>query len=179
MNRRHFLSMLPLLVGGCASGAATRSRGESATWAFFNPSHVNSYPMAWIDSGTGWSNLGYDMGAILTDCSGRSGGGPLHAVELGHRVPESAQVFWRLMPRADQEPYRVDRVGPFEIAIRSQIPPEVLLAATEPRHVLQIAVSVGVVPVRLRWRLIGPRKDGQGHRQISRGGDWSPLALGE
>jgi hypothetical protein len=180
MNRRHFLSMLPLLVGGCAFDSAARPWGESASYALFSASHEKSYQMADLMIDEGFLDERYDVPALPPGAPGWNGGGLFQSGFNGHRVPERVWVSWRLMPRADQQHYNGDLVGPFEVALRSQIPEEVLLELgnpTVPRR-LEVAVSVGVLPVRVRWRLVSVSKSKE-LVPLRRGGDWRLPAPGE
>lgn len=64
-------------------------------------------------------------------------------------------------------------MGPYEIELRSRIPAEVLeavgIAAKD--MILEIAISVGVLPIQVRWQLTDFNRP---HRQqtVYRGGDW-------
>ena len=135
--------------------------------------------MARIDTRTGFLNEAHDINPLPAGAAGWSDGGPMQSRLNGHRVPEQVWVSWRLPPRADQPRFEGDKVGPFRIALRSQIPPEVLLAATKRLHIVEMALSVGVQPVRLRWRLIAPCKDDYGFCELRRGGDWRLPQPGE
>lgn len=175
MDRRFFLiSLAPVSVCACAPARTFLLRGETASYAAFNPSDQNGFEMGRLEAAD--KKLLLDerlrIPALPPGAPGWSGGGPLMFGDTGHRVPDRVKISWRLPPREGQARYKGDLVGPFELDLRSRIPDEVLGAATKHGRILQIAVSVGVVPILVRWRLIEPNPDGRGHREMSRGGDW-------
>lgn len=173
MDRRQLLiSIAPIALAACAPAASILRRGESASYALFNPSHQHSFEMGRLEDERGMLSERFNVPALPPGAPGWSGGGPLIPGDTGHRVPARVEVSWRLPPRAGQGRYKGDLVGPLELKLRSRIPKDVLSAATGRGRTLQIAVSVGVIPILVRWRLIEPNLDGRGHREMSRGGDW-------
>lgn len=175
MDRRFFLvSLSAISASSCTPARSFLLRGETASYAAFNPSHQDGFEMGRLEAADEELLLdeGLSIPALPAGASGWSGGGPLIPGDTGHRVPQKVRVSWRLPPREGQARYKGDLVGPFEPRLRSKIPDEVLRAATKRGRILQIAVSVGVVPILVRWRLIEPNPDGRGHREMSRGGDW-------
>lgn len=175
MLRRNFLiSLAPVALSACSPATTFMLRGETASYAAFNPSHESGFEMGRLEAADEELLLdeGLTIPALPPGAPGWSGGGPLMFGDTGHRVPNRVKVSWRLPPREGQGRYKGDLVGPFTLELRSKIPDEVLNAATKRGRILQIAVSVGIIPILVRWRLIEPNLDGRGHREMSRGGDW-------
>jgi hypothetical protein len=122
-------------------------------------------------------------GQVITDAlvernigrsKGWQGGGSSKFPDAGHRIPERVKLSWRELPKAGQKVYQGDLVGPFELALRSRIPQDVLAQVRGSRkYRLEMAFSVGVQPIQFRWRLIENDLDSSALAvEMRRGGDW-------
>ena len=106
---------------------------------------------------------------------GWSFGGPTWLPHTGGRIPARVRISWRLPPRDGQEMYRGDPVGPFELDINALVPANVRAAVrNSSRYQLELAFGIGLEPVTLRWRLLEWAEGMKSHREVRRGGDWTP-----
>jgi len=105
---------------------------------------------------------------------GWQGGGLRKFPDAGHRIPERVKLSWRELPKAGQKVYQGDLVGPFDLALRSRIPADVLSQVRASRKFrLEMAFSVGVQPIQFRWRLVQADLDNSSPLvEVRRGGDW-------
>lgn len=88
-----------------------------------------------------------------------------------HRVPEHVLVTWRQLPRAGQNQYAGHAAKPLKVAVRSQIPADVLaLVSNQWRYRLDIAVSANSDAPALRWRVMNVGE--QLAHEVRRGGNW-------
>lgn len=177
MHRRVFiLAIAPVTLSACSAAKTILRRGESVSYALFNPSHRNSFEMGRLEAPDEELLLdeGLSVPALSPGAPGWSGGGPMFFADTGHRVPDRVEVSWRLPPREGQARYKGDLVGPFTIELRSRIPAEALAALSTPgiRRRIEIGVSVGVLPILVRWLLVDTTKGG-GLPTLMRGGDWT------
>lgn len=175
MKRRHMLCAgVGLGLSGCGLSTIARG-GETASYSLFNGTKDQHFEMAGIlRPGSKYEIVRVlRMPAPPPNAIGWRGGGALAPADTGHRVPERVAVSWRLPPKPGQEELKGDLVGPYEIELRSRIPAEVLeavgIAAKD--MILEIAVSVGVLPIQVRWQLTDFNRP---HRQqtVYSGGDW-------
>ena len=106
---------------------------------------------------------------------GWSFGGATWLPHTGGKIPARVRISWRLPPRDGQEMYRGDPVGPFELDINALVPANVRAAVrNSDRLQLELAFGIGLEPVTLRWRLLEWTEGMKYHREVRRGGDWTP-----
>lgn len=110
----------------------------------------------------------------LNKSKGWQGDGLIKFPDAGHRIPERVKLSWRELPKAGQKVYQGDLVGPFDLALRSRIPNDVLaLVRGSRKYRMEMAFSVGVQPIQFRWRLVQADLDKSTPRvEVRRGGDW-------
>lgn len=175
MKRRHMLCAgVGLGLSGCGLSTIARG-GETASYSLFNGNRTQQFEMGKLTNALRNELLTEKriVHALAPEAPGWRGGGALAPADTGHRVPERVAVSWRLPPKLGQEALKGDLMEPYEIELRSRIPKEVLeavgIAAKD--MILEIAISVGVFPIQVRWQLTDFNRP---HRQqtVYRGGDW-------
>ena len=89
------------------------------------------------------------------------------------RIPETVSVVWRDLPSQGQPSYTGTQRGPFVVAIRSRIPPEVLRKARSRGFFVEIGVEINDGPIIMNWQLVDYEMDKpKGQIQVVRqGGD--------
>jgi len=177
MRRRQMLCAgAGLGLSGCGLSRIARG-GETVSYALFNATRDQALEVSMMHRVGAKNELitagPFRMYIPPPNAIGWQGGGALYMADTGHRVPERVLVSWRLPPKEGQEELKGDLMGPYEIELRSRIPKEVLEAVgiSAQRMRLEIAVSVGVLPIQVRWQLTDFNRP---HRQqtVYRGGDW-------
>jgi hypothetical protein len=91
--------------------------------------------------------------------------------DLNHRIPEIANLTWRLSSESGKEKFSGEVVGPFIVRLRNQIPIDVLKKIKgQTPFTLHFFVEIGITPVRVKWILTD--HSGDFERIITKGGDW-------
>ncbi|CAN5293834.1 hypothetical protein BH09PSE6_BH09PSE6_25290 [soil metagenome] len=171
MKRRCLLLASGVLASGCASLRA----GEFMSIALWNTNTDHPVDDVKVVDAAGypWASA-FSLRRAPPTSTGWENGGPTFMADSGFHMPDRVQVGWRLPPTGNQRIYQGDPVGPFELALRSVIPPEVIAMATgTTRYQLSVGIGVGVEPVKMRWALFDYQTP-HGIATVRRGGDWAP-----
>lgn len=184
VTKRWITSGIGVLTSALLSACGSLGGGEAVSYAVWNDSNSKYVYSPQLKSAKSPQEIldGVDPGTWHPPkpkgATGWRGlGGSAIPSDVGHKVPETAVLTWRLPPKPGQNEYAGDLVGPFEIRLRSKIPAHVLERVKGSRDsVLAIGVSVGDFPIKMRWVLQEVTfSNGQpvgGWRDIERGGDW-------
>jgi hypothetical protein len=175
-RRNALLISTGVWVSGCGSalgGLMGMDDGDHVAYSLWNASNleVQKTSLTSID-GQGLNSSLVRKG--IGQSKGWQGDGLRKFPDAGHRIPERVKLSWRELPKAGQKVYQGDLVGPFDLALRSRIPADVLSQVRASRKFrLEMAFSVGVQPIQFRWRLVQADLDNSSPLvEVRRGGDW-------
>lgn len=177
LSRRTALLMSTgVCVSGCGSSLGGLMGIDDGDHVAYNLWNATEYDLqsSLLVTADGREISGSPIQAKLNKSKGWQGDGLIKFPDAGHRIPERVKLSWRELPKAGQKVYQGDLVGPFDLALRSRIPNDVLaLVRVSRKYRLEMAFSVGVQPAQFRWRLVQADLDNSTPRvEVRRGGDW-------
>jgi hypothetical protein len=174
-RRNALLISTGVWVSGCGSalGGFMGIDGDHVAYSLWNATESDLQSTLLV-AADGQEISGSPIQRNIGGSKGWQGGGLRKFPDAGHRIPERVKLSWRELPKAGQKVYQGDLVGPFDLALRSRIPADVLSQVRASRKFrLEMAFSVGVQPIQFRWRLVQADLDNSSPLvEVRRGGDW-------